>query len=296
MPSPVPGRFDGRTVLITGAGHGIGRATAQRFLAEGARVVLADVDHAAAQEAAAGHDEGRAMAVHCDVTSTASVNDAIAIATDWADGLDVLVNVAGGADSTPAFEDITDPAWEHELDLNLTGVMRCIRAAVPHLRADGAIVSVSSINAIAAFGSEPYSAAKAGLSALTRNLAIELAPRGIRVNVVAPGTVRTRVWDGHPDGADRNTPLIPLGRPGEPADIAAAIGFLASPDAAWITGVTLPVDGGMLTGPRQITGTQAWRDVHGRSSGPAPDEATGNAGPSDAASGDPSQVPSARLP
>ena len=274
MPAPVPGRFDARTVLITGAAHGIGRATAKRFLAEGARVVLADVDHAAAQQVAAGDDQDRAIAVHCDVTSTASVNDAVATATDWAGGLDVLVNVAGGAEPTPPVQDIPDAAWDHELDLNLTGVMRAVRAVVPQLRPDGAIVSVSSINAIAAFGSEPYSAAKAGLSAFTRNLAIELGPRGIRVNVVAPGTVRTRVWDGQPNGADRNLPLIPLGRPGEPADIAAAIGFLASGDAAWITGITLPVDGGMLTGPRQITGTQAWQDVHGGSLGATTREAT----------------------
>src|SRR5699024_5817728 len=130
---------------------------------------------------------------------------------------------------------------------NLTGVMRCIRAAVPHLRPGGSIVSVSSINALAAFGSEPYSSAKAGLSALTRNLAVDLAHRQVRINVVAPGTVRTRVWDGQAGGADRNAPLIPLGRPGEPEDIAAAITFLASADAAWITGITLPVDGGMLT-------------------------------------------------
>src|SRR5690625_1971977 len=137
--------------------------------------------------------------------------------------------------------------------------MRCIRAAVPHLHDDGAIVTVSSINALAAFGSEPYSAAKAGLSALTRNLAIQLAARGIRINVVAPGTVRTRVWEGQPGGADRNLPLIPLGRPGEPEDIAAAITFLASADASWVTGITMPVDGGMLAGPRQVTSTAMWR-------------------------------------
>ncbi len=113
-------------------------------------------------------------------------------------------------------------------------------------------MSISSVNGLAAFGEVPYSAAKAGLGLLTRNLAVELGPVGIRVNVVAPGTVRTRVWDGQTGGADRLRPLYPLGRVGEPADIAAAVAFLASDDAAWITGVTLPVDGGALAGPAQL--------------------------------------------
>src|SRR5690625_6305733 len=136
--------------------------------------------------------------------------------------------------------------------------MRCIRAAVPHLHDDGAIVTVSSINALAAFGSEPYSAAKAGLSALTRNLAIQLAPRGIRVNVVAPGTVRTRVWEGQPGGADRNLPLIPLGRPGEPDAIAAAvisgIGRCQKCDCG---GNVLGLSGPAQSAPREVSGGAA---------------------------------------
>lgn len=260
MSSPTPARFDGSTVFVTGAAHGIGRATAQRFLEEGATVVLADTDHERVQHVVAEYGNDRALGLLLDVTSTASVTEAFARAIDWAGGLDVLANVAGGATPHPPIEQMDDAAWEYELDLNLTGVMRCIRAAVPHLRPGGSIVSVSSINGLAAFGSEPYSSAKAGLSALTRNLAIDLAQRQVRVNVVAPGTVRTRVWDGKDGGADRNAPLIPLGRPGEPEDIAAAITFLASADAAWITGVTLPVDGGMLAGPRQITTSAVWRD------------------------------------
>ena len=273
MTTAIPDRFSGSVVFVTGAGHGIGRATARRFLAEGARVVLADVDLGAAQQVARDHDPDYALAVECDQTSTASVADAVHRAGQWASHLDVLANVAGGAVPHPPIEEMGDAEWAYELDLNLTGVMRCIRAAVPRMRTGGAIVSVSSINALAAFGSEPYSAAKAGLSALTRNLAVELAPRQIRVNVVAPGTVRTRVWDGQPGGADRNNPLIPLGRPGEPEDIAAAITFLASGDAAWITGITMPVDGGMLTGPQQVTSTAAWQEYLRRSG-----EAAGDGG------------------
>ena len=113
-------------------------------------------------------------------------------------------------------------------------------------------MSISSVNGLAGFGEVAYSSAKAGLGLLTRNLAITLGPAGIRVNAVAPGTVRTRVWDGQDGGADRLRPLYPLGRVGEPSDIAAAVAFLASDDAAWITGVTLPVDGGVLAGPAQL--------------------------------------------
>jgi NAD(P)-dependent dehydrogenase (short-subunit alcohol dehydrogenase family) len=110
------------------------------------------------------------------------------------------------------------------------------------------IVTVSSVNAFTALGSEGYSSAKAGLTSLTGNLAASLARDGIRVNAVAPGTIRTRVWDGQEGGADRLRPLYPLGRVGEPQDVAGAVAFLASSDAAWITGHTLPVEGGLLTG------------------------------------------------
>ncbi|HEU5486816.1 MAG TPA: SDR family oxidoreductase, partial [Microlunatus sp.] len=168
--------------------------------------------------------------------------------------LDVLVNVAGGSTPMPSFEELPDETWDAMLDLNLTGAMRCIRAALPHLsrQPGAAVVSVSSVNGLAAFGEEPYSAAKAGLGVLTRNLAVRYGPAGVRVNAVAPGTVRTRVWDDQEGGADRLRPLYPLGRVGEPGDIAAAVAFLASADASWITGVTLPVDGGVLAGPAHL--------------------------------------------
>ena len=134
-------------------------------------------------------------------------------------------------------------------------VVRSTRAALPHLRRSThhpAIVSVSSVNAFIALGGEPYSAAKLGVASLTQNLAAQLGPAGIRVNAVAPGTIRTRVWDDQEGGADRMLPLYPLGRVGEPDDIAAAVAFLVSSDAGWITGHTLPVDGGLLTGHRQV--------------------------------------------
>ncbi len=249
------GRFAGAAVLVTGAGHGIGRACASRLAAEGARVAVADLDQPAAEQVATGlvDEAGPNIAVGMDITDTSSVDRAVADPVAAFGGLDVLVNVAGGDTGHGRFEETSDAVWIRMLELNLLGVVRCCRAAIPHLRASTkgpAIVNVSSVNGIIAFGSEPYSAAKAGISSLTLNLASSLAPDGIRVNTVAPATIRTRNWDGQEGGADRFRPLYPLGRVGEPEDVAGAVAFLASRDAAWITGHTLPVDGGLMTGPR----------------------------------------------
>jgi NAD(P)-dependent dehydrogenase (short-subunit alcohol dehydrogenase family) len=128
--------------------------------------------------------------------------------------------------------------------------MRCSRAALPHLAAvpdrRGAIVSIGSVNGLSYFGNHAYSAAKAGLVSLTRGLAVQAAPLGVRVNLVAPGTIRTPAWAGREAVLAVAKRSYPLGRVGEPEDIAAAVTFLASTDASWITGVTLPVDGGIL--------------------------------------------------
>jgi NAD(P)-dependent dehydrogenase (short-subunit alcohol dehydrogenase family) len=177
------------------------------------------------------------------------VDDAVAAAAAELGGLDVVVNVAGGDLPHGVFEETGDEIWSALLELNLVGVARVCRAAIPLLRRSSgspAIVTVSSINGQTALGSEAYSSAKAGLTALTANLARYLGPDGVRVNAVAPGTIRTRVWDDQEGGADRMLPLYPLGRVGEPSDVAAAVAFLASGDAAWITGHVLPVDGGLL--------------------------------------------------
>jgi NADP-dependent 3-hydroxy acid dehydrogenase YdfG/type III secretion system FlhB-like substrate exporter len=178
------------------------------------------------------------VALRLDVTDRASVDEAVATAAVELGGLDVVVNVAGGDLPHGVFEETGDEIWSALLELNLVGVARVCRAAIPFLRRSSrspAIVTVSSINAQAALGSEPYSSAKAGLTSLTANLARYLAPDGIRVNAVAPGTIRTRVWDSQEGGADRMLPLYPLDRVGEPGDVAAAVAFLGSVDAAWIT-------------------------------------------------------------
>lgn len=245
---PHPGRFDGSVVLITGAAHGIGRACAIRLAAEGAVVVVTDLDERAAADVAQQLPGQGHRAVVMDVTQPHSVNDAVQAAAT--EGLDVLVNVAGGDTQHGSFEETCDEVWLQMMELNLIGLVRCCRAAIPHLKRSGnhpAIVNVGSVNALTALGSEPYSAAKAGVVSLTANLALTLGPQHIRVNGVAPGTIRTRVWNDQEGGADRLQPLYPLGRVGEPDDVAAAVAFLASSDAAWITGHTLPVDGGFLT-------------------------------------------------
>lgn len=280
------GSFHGRRVLVVGGAHGIGAACATRFARDGARVVIADLDLDAARATLEGlpttvpgtggtapgdrrpdRPRGGAAAslrphaaVRMDITDAAAVDSAVAEAAEHLGGLDVLANVAGGDDTgIPPFDELDDATWTRMIDWNLMGAVRCSRAALPHLRRSEhpAIVSVSSVNALMAFGGEPYSAAKAGLISLTENLASSLAVDGIRVNAVAPGTVRTRVWGEGGEGSAAMRHMYPLGRVGEPEDIAAAVAFLASDDASWITGHTLPVDGGvLLRGPGPSTSGQ----------------------------------------
>ncbi|CCK25365.1 oxidoreductase [Streptomyces davaonensis JCM 4913] len=243
-------RFDGYGVLVTGAARGIGAAIARRFAAEGARALVTDVDEEEAERTASAlRKEGlRAEAYKCDVGDRASVESAVAHAVAAFGSLDVLVNNAYGCTpDEPLFEDEPDDVWARDLDLTLTGAYRCCRAALPHLAASGrgAIVSIGSVNGIQSFGNHAYSAAKAGLGSLTRTLAAHAAPRGVRVNLVAPGTVRTTAWAGREADLEAFRHVYPLGRVGEPDDIAAAVTFLASRDASWITGTTLVVDGGL---------------------------------------------------
>jgi NAD(P)-dependent dehydrogenase (short-subunit alcohol dehydrogenase family) len=253
-------RFEGYGVLITGAARGIGAATARRFAEEGARVLVTDIDVPAAEQTAAVlREQGLvARAFGCDVGDRADVDAAVGHAVDTFGSLDVLVNNACHCTpDAPLFEDEPDDVWARDLDITLTGAYRCCRAALPHLAASGrgAIVNVGSVNGLNDFGNHAYSAAKAGLGSLTRTLAGHAAPRGVRVNLVAPGTVRTTAWEGREGDLAKARELYPLGRVGEPEDIAAAILFLASRDASWITGATLPVDGGITavdSGFRQL--------------------------------------------
>jgi NAD(P)-dependent dehydrogenase (short-subunit alcohol dehydrogenase family) len=248
-------RFERRTALITGGGHGIGRACALRLADEGASIVVADIDLDAAEAVSSVLARVDALAVRCDVIDQASVDGAVRTATDHFGGVDVLIHTAGGDGRPTNPDDPDDDHWSTMLDLNLLGVVRCIRACLPSLVASsgGNAVVIGSINGLVSAGSEPYSAAKAALSNLIMNLAARHGRQGVRFNLIAPATIRTRVWDDQPNSLERLTALYPLGRAGTPDDVAAAVAFLASDDAAWITGITLPVDGGLLAaGPIRL--------------------------------------------
>ncbi|MFJ3586348.1 SDR family NAD(P)-dependent oxidoreductase [Streptomyces sp. NPDC090127] len=243
-------RFQGYVALVTGGARGIGAGVVRRLVAEGARVVVADVDEEAAREAFVGVEGVRV--VRCDVGETDSVAAAVRYAQEVFGGLDVLVNNAFASEQgdSPAFEDDPEGGWRDQLDVTLLGAVRFSRAALPLLAAAGgrgSIVNIGSVNAEADFGGHAYSAAKAALASFTRTLAGDAAPRGVRVNQVNPGTVATRGWETRQEQLDALAERVyPLGRVGTPEDIAAAVAFLASTDAAWITGTTLRVDGGLL--------------------------------------------------
>lgn len=244
-------RFEGYAALVTGAGQGIGAAVSRRLAGEGAQVLVSDLDGARAARTAEEirGDGGEAEGFACDVADRAAVEAAVAHAVARFGRLDVLVNNAYSCHpDARLLEDEPDEVWNRDLDITLTGAFRCARAAMPHLAeagGRGAVVNVGSVNGLQDFGNHAYSAAKAGLTGLTRTLAGDGGPRGVRVNLVAPGTVHTAAWSGREAALERAASIYPLGRVGRPADIAAAVAFLASSDAAWITGVTLPVDGGV---------------------------------------------------
>ncbi|TWD79632.1 NAD(P)-dependent dehydrogenase (short-subunit alcohol dehydrogenase family) [Kribbella amoyensis] len=246
-------RFEGKVAFVSGAAHGIGRATALRLAAEGAAVAVADVELAAAEQVVAELG-GQGIAVECDITSRASVDAAVAATVERFGRLDVLAQVAGHNLANREPVEAGDGQWARQYDFTFTGAVRCVEAALPHLVATGgAVVLVGSISGVVALGTNPYAAAKAALSSLVRNLAADHGPSGVRFNVVAPATVATRAFKD-PRVLEELKAIYPLRRVGQPEDVAAAVAFLASADAAWITGITLPVEGGLTTGPGHLIG------------------------------------------
>ena len=238
-------RLDGKHALVTGGGSGIGAATVRRLREEGARVTVADIDEVSAKEVA---DEVDGHAVALDVTDAESVRDAMADATLALGPVDVLVNCAGG-DRAAMFVDTDEQDWQRVLALNLTGAMACARAVLPSMleRRTGAIVNVASeAGRVGTFGGAPYAAAKAGLLGFTKSVAREVARFGVRCNAVAPGPIETpmlaAVGDRLREGMVAATIM---GRAGQPHEVAAAIAYLASDDASFVTGETLSVSGGL---------------------------------------------------
>jgi NAD(P)-dependent dehydrogenase (short-subunit alcohol dehydrogenase family) len=248
-------RFEGKAVLVTGAAQGIGRAIAERFLSEGAAVTIFDLDgELAAATAAELAASGPVQALGGDVASRADVRAAVDASLSTFGSLDIVVAHAGIADVQPIL-DIDDERWQRVLDVNLTGVFLCIQEggrAIARAGKGGAIVVTASTNSFwVEQNMAPYNTSKAGEVALVRTAALDLAAFGIRVNGVAPGVVRTRISEWVIDdpvlGAEY-LKKIPLGRFGEPADVAQAVAFLASADAGYITGQTLILDGGLTLG------------------------------------------------
>jgi len=252
--------FDGKTVLITGGGGGIGRAAARAFIDEGARVVLSGTRREVLEAAQADVDPSgeRSLIVAGQIARRDQAQPLVAAAVERFGGIDVLVNSTGIFRPVP-FEEQTEEHFEEALGSILRPTYWASQAVVASMRerGGGAIVNVGSMWAIDAIATTPtsaYSAAQAGRHMLTKNLALELAADRIRVNTVALAFVETPAYERFmtPDEAqavlDAVDPFHPLGRRGQPADVVEAIVFLASDNAGWITGTTLPIDGGVLAG------------------------------------------------
>jgi NAD(P)-dependent dehydrogenase (short-subunit alcohol dehydrogenase family) len=238
-----------KVALVTGAARGIGLATAVRFLAEGWRVALLDIEGELLRDAvgALGRPDD-AMALHCDVSDADAVNAAIEAVAKRFGRLDALINNAGVATFAPLL-DTTNEDWNRILAVNLTGPFLCTKAAVPLMRANGggAIVNITSISAVRASTlRSAYGTSKAGLAHLTKQLAVELASAGIRVNAVAPGPVETAMAKAvhTPEIRADYHDAIPLNRYGLEAELAEAIFFLSCDRSSYITGQMLAVDGG----------------------------------------------------
>ncbi|MDX1982723.1 MAG: SDR family oxidoreductase [Bryobacteraceae bacterium] len=242
-------RLEGKSVLITGAASGIGRAAAQWCGAEGARVLALDRSREAVESVAAAIREsgGSAGPLPCDVTDTAAVTAAFSGITK----LDGLVTSAGIAVRLPLAEQ-DEAGWDAVINVNLRGVFLCSKQALKRMGRGASIVHIGSgVGITGTRNRAAYTASKGAIVALTRNMALDYAPKGIRVNCVCPGFARTGLTAGifaDPERKAKIEAMHPLGRMGEPEDIAKAIGFLLSEDASWITGVVLPVDGGLACG------------------------------------------------
>jgi len=244
-------RFDGRTAVITGGGSGIGLATARRLASEGARVVVADIDADAGQAAA---DEVHGLFVRTDVTVETEVAALYAAAVDTYGGVDVAFHNAGI--SPPDDDSILTTGldvWRRVQEVNLTSVYLCCRAVLPHMQRAGRGSIINTASFVATMGAATsqisYTASKGGVLALSRELGVQFAREGIRVNALCPGPVDTpllqQLFAADPERAQRRLVHIPMGRFAQPEEIAAAVAFLGSDDASFITASTFLVDGGI---------------------------------------------------
>jgi NAD(P)-dependent dehydrogenase (short-subunit alcohol dehydrogenase family) len=250
--------FDGKTVVVTGAGSGIGQETAVEFGDAGANVVLADVDTEGGEETAAtinGDTDGTATFVEVDVTDDDDVEQMVETATEEYGGLDVAFNNAGIGGTFDETHEISEESWQAIIDVNLSGIWRCLRTEIPamHESGGGAIVNTASIlGQVGEAGTPAYTAAKHGVVGLTKVAALEQATEDIRVNAVCPGYIETQMLDDAGVTTDEQMraeteALHPMQRLGNVDEIADAVLWLASDGASFATGETLAVDGGYLS-------------------------------------------------
>ncbi|QIN78517.1 glucose 1-dehydrogenase [Rubrobacter marinus] len=248
------GRLGGKVAIVTGAASGIGRVSAERFAAEGARVVVADIDADGAEGVAAGIVKGGGEATHvrCDVSRADDARAMVEAAVERYGGLDVLFNNAGYTNPPRPFGETTEEELDRSLAVNVKGVFLCSQAAIPAMRGRGGsiIVTASVMGMRTRPGFTAYASSKAAAIHLARTLAVELAGENIRVNCLAPVAtdtpmLNTFIGDRDPEeGRAAFISTIPLGRLATPSDVASAALYLASDEAAYITGTVLPVDGG----------------------------------------------------
>jgi meso-butanediol dehydrogenase / (S,S)-butanediol dehydrogenase / diacetyl reductase len=244
-----------RVAIVTGGGSGIGRAIAELFSANGALVVVADIveDRAVSVASTLRETGARAIGVAADVSSDSDVQRMVDRGIEEFGRVDILVNNAGLSVGDTIL-DFDEGAWDLNIDVVLKGVYLCSRAVLPSMleQGRGVILNIGSVNGLMGVGESAYSAAKAGMINLTQNMAIHFGDKGVRVNCLAPGTIRTPIWaerlERDPEVFDNLAKWYPLRRVGEPDDVSKAALFLCSDDASWITGIVLPVDGGLTAG------------------------------------------------
>ena len=247
------GRLTGKAIIVTGAAHGIGRAIAERYGQEGATVVVSDIDGPGADAVAKGISDagGAAVAVTTDVSDKDAVDRLFDQTLDRFGTVDAIVNSAGLVNTERHFLEGDEAWWDQIHAVNLKGTFLCGLRAAQHMarKGNGVIINLSSGGATRAHrGNAAYDATKGGIEALTRAMAVDLAPYGVRVNGLIPGSINTS--DMSPDVKKERGQAIPMGRVGEPQDMTGAAVFLVSDDAAYVTGQMVAVDGGILAAMR----------------------------------------------